>query len=243
MTRLAILLVLVAASLCAQEKQEFVRVDHVQLKPDLAARWRIDFREVVQAWEGSERGGLSVWKTAVGHGDEYWILSRLDRLPDIEDPGWLAEAADTDSARLLEERLNAATQARRRLVLRFLRDLSIVPESPKVPRHLLVWRRLRKPGSYATVDRYYRDKILPVRREAGYRALYAASTFAGEDIGYEYMARPLDTLDAGGGNPVARLIGAQGVLDLMTPFWAMHLFAEKLILEHIPELSLPRSDD
>lgn len=222
----------------SQDRAPLVRSVHVQLKSGHSPAWQAARRDLLAAHKKAGRGAVNVWQVVSGPSDEYWIVQPRASFADMAPSDWLAKTLGETEATQLIGRLQAAVKDRRILIARFLADLSIIPEDDKPAPYAIITKRFNSPGKRPDIAAYYGDKILPELKKAGVEASFVYGIFSGDDPRTTVFVEPFEKWsDLDKPNPLFQKLGGEAAGKLMYPFWRMFSREDRVILQHVPELS------
>ncbi len=161
---------------------QFSRLQVVKLNPGMSDEWRKFYQtEIVPALK---KGGVkqhSVWRVMQGDVREYVLITPLESLAQLDEPGALAKALGEEAATALNKKQSRFFAEWNTYIIAGRPDLSIAPTSTDVPKLGLAMKTIVTPGRVPEWVKGFKENALPVVQKAGVKGLLTGRVTLGGD--------------------------------------------------------------
>ena len=170
-----LLAVIVVPSINAQTPPaapQFSRLQVVKLNPGVSDEWRKFYQtEIVPALK---KGGVkqhSVWRVMQGDVREYVLITPLESLAQLDEPGVLAKVLGEEAATALNKKQSRFFAEWHIYTIAGRPDLSIAPTSTDVPKLGMATKTIVTPGRVQEWVKGIKENLLPVAQKAGVKGM------------------------------------------------------------------------
>ena len=218
---------------------QYYRVQTIKLNPGMSDEWRKFYQ--AEILPGLKKAGIkqhSVWGVVQGNVRQYFIITPLDSLAQLDEPGPLAKALGQEAARAInmkQTRFIAEWQGNIGVVRP---DLSIAPTSNEPVKLGVLLTETIAPGRTADYEKWVKEHTLPLTKKTNVKGVLVGKTFLGGDPN-EYHVLAL--IDSYAEIDKFQTSYAKAAAELkLSPVPPPGVFARRefLVVRYMPELSI-----
>lgn len=218
---------------------QFSRMQVVTLNPGMSDEWRKFYQtEILPGLKKAGVKQLSVWRVAQGDLRQYILITPLESLAQLDEPGALVKALGQEAATALNKKQTLFFADWHSYILAGRPDLSIAPTSTEAPKLGLATKTSVTPGRVQEWVKGLKENLLPVVQKTGLKGMLTGQVAFGGNPN-EFRALLFFDSYADLGKFQAAFNKAAAELKL-TPMAPAGIIAESefLVARYVPELSI-----
>ncbi len=151
---------------------QFSRVQVVKLNPGMSDEWQKFYQtEILAALKKAGVKQHSVWRVIQGDVRQIVIITPLESLVQLDDPGPLQKALGQEAARALTLKQSRFFAEWHTYVIAGRPDLSIAPTSSEAPKLGMAVGTIVTPGRVPEWEKGFKENVLPIVQKAGVKGM------------------------------------------------------------------------
>lgn len=159
---------------------QFSRVQVVTLNPGMSDDWRKFYQtEIVPALKKAGVKQHSVWRVVQGDVRQYILITPLESLAQMDEPGALVKAVGQEAATALNKRQTLFFATWQMYVLAGRQDLSIPSTLTDAPKLGLAAKSTITPGRVPEWVKGVKENVLPIAQKAGVKGMLTGQMVLG----------------------------------------------------------------
>ncbi len=218
---------------------QFSRLQVITLNPGVSDEWRKFYQaEILPALK---KGGVkqhSVWRVVQGDLRQYVLITPLESLAQMDEPGAVAKALGQEAATALNKKQSRFFAEWHSYTIAGRPDLSIAPTSTDAPKLGLAAKTIVTPGRVPEWVKGFKENLLPVVQKAGLKGLLTGQiAFGGNPNEFRALLLFDSYADLGRFQAAYSKAAAELKLSPMAPAGIVAQ-SEFLVARYVPELSI-----
>lgn len=222
-------------------KRERISISFVNVKPEMVPDFEAMIKtDIIPALAKGGAKQSDVWRTT-GFGDsfEYVIVNPIENYAQYDGPSPMMKGMGKEGMAAWVAKASRMVNGVRTVAYDLRPDLSYITNMTEPPKMAVVTTVTVAAGRNAEFENFIKNEWLPVIKQSGIKGYWVQQVAFGGDVN-QYLIATLheNFAEVDKGNPVARVVGQDGMMKIQQKLPAgVIVRQERIISRFVPELS------